>query len=86
MMYYAERLKSLERLYNIREGLIHSMDILPSRLFREKMEIRNHVKSVLDENNLKKAIREYYLSRGWDENGNPTNDTLETLGLEDVKL
>ncbi len=85
MMYYSERIKTLERLYNIREGLTSSMDSLPPRLFEETKEIKDHGKCVLDKNKLEKAVREYYSARGWDEEGKPTNGTLETLGLEGLK-
>ncbi|MHA1611378.1 MAG: aldehyde ferredoxin oxidoreductase C-terminal domain-containing protein, partial [Promethearchaeota archaeon] len=37
-----------------------------------------------DEVGFKKAIVEYYLARGWDERGYPTEKTLKERGLDFV--
>ncbi|MEM1582716.1 MAG: aldehyde ferredoxin oxidoreductase C-terminal domain-containing protein [Candidatus Bathyarchaeia archaeon] len=38
----------------------------------------------VDKSRMQKAIKEYYMAAGWDENGIPKSDELKRLGLEDV--
>ncbi len=67
-----ERIWNLERMFNIRAGFSRKDDTLPERFFEsggiERMEFE-------------KALDEYYLLRGWDEFGEPTEEKLRELGL-----
>ncbi|OHD81722.1 MAG: aldehyde:ferredoxin oxidoreductase [Spirochaetes bacterium RIFOXYC1_FULL_54_7] len=57
----------LIRLFNIREGLTPADDVLPARLYREKLEGDRGI----TEEELLYMRREYYALHGWDEAGRP---------------
>jgi aldehyde:ferredoxin oxidoreductase len=67
-----ERIWNLERMFNIRAGFSRKDDALPDRFFKN---------GGIDRMAFEKALDEYYLLRGWDENGEPTEDKLRELGL-----
>ena len=74
-----ERIWNLERLYNIREGIEGAQDTLPARFLKEPLKEGPSSGRVV---NLEKLRGDYYQTRGWDEEGVPTSDKLEDLGLE----
>jgi aldehyde:ferredoxin oxidoreductase len=80
----ADRAYTLERLFNIREGLKREHDWLVDRYFDEKtpsgLDVVRGVS--LDREKFKAMIDEYYELHGWDKNGVPTKKTLEKLGLQ----
>lgn len=57
----------LIRLYNIREGLSSADDVLPARMYKQKLEGGRG----LTEEELLYMRREYYALHGWDEEGRP---------------
>lgn len=74
-----ERVWNLERLYNLREGIGQSEDVLPERLLTEPVKTgpaKGHVV------NLEPMLKDYYRYRGWDHLGVPTSAKLAELGLE----
>ncbi|MEM2875481.1 MAG: 3-hexulose-6-phosphate synthase, partial [Candidatus Bathyarchaeia archaeon] len=73
-----ERIYNLERLFNVREGLSSVDDTLPRRLLNEAIPNGPAKGGVLD---LNRMLREYYVLRGWDLNGNPTDHKLLSLGI-----
>ncbi|MGD2147776.1 MAG: aldehyde ferredoxin oxidoreductase family protein, partial [Anaerolineae bacterium] len=80
----ADRAYTIERLFNIREGLTRADDWLVDRYFDEPTPIGLPVvrgKS-LDREKFKQLVDEYYELHGWDEEGVPRPETLEKLGLE----
>ena len=80
----ADRAYTIERLFNIREGLTRADDWLPGRYFDEPTPIGLPIargKSI-DREEFKQMIDEYYELHGWDENGVPRPETLEKLGLD----
>jgi aldehyde:ferredoxin oxidoreductase len=80
----ADRGYTLERLFNLREGLKREDDWLVDRYFDEKTPSGLDVvkDKSLDREKFKKMIDEYYELHGWDKNGVPTKKTLEELGLD----
>jgi aldehyde:ferredoxin oxidoreductase len=76
-----ERIWNLERLYNIREGIDGAQDTLPARFLKEPLKEGSSSGRVVD---LKKLLGDYYLTRGWNEEGVPTSGKLEDLGLEEL--
>ena len=74
-----ERISNLIRLFNIREGISAADDTLPPRLLNETLS-SGPSKGVTVP--LKEMLEEYYLVRGWDEQGVPKNTKLERLGLK----
>ena len=74
-----ERIYTLERLLNLREGLTAEDDRLPKRFLEEPLEegaSKGHVVP------LEKMIEDYYFVRGWDESGVPTPELLEKLDIQ----
>jgi aldehyde:ferredoxin oxidoreductase len=60
------------------------MDIPPARWFTEPFSQGEFKGASLDKSRYEKMLSWYYELRGWDENGVPTMETLEKLGLKDV--
>lgn len=80
----ADRAYTVERLFNIREGLTRDDDWLVDRYFDEPTPLGLPIargKSI-DREKFKQMIDEYYELHGWDENGVPRPDTLQKLGLD----
>lgn len=73
-----ERVWNLERLYNNREGFTTEDDTLPPRLLTEA-PLDGPSKGWVSQ--LAPMLKEYYRTRGWDENGVPTRKKLTELGL-----
>ncbi len=73
-----ERIWNTERLFNIRAGLGKKDDSLPKRILEEPAEVGVGKGLVC---RLDEMLPEYYRLRGWDEEGNPSSDTLQRLGL-----
>ncbi|MHA1437625.1 MAG: aldehyde ferredoxin oxidoreductase family protein [Promethearchaeota archaeon] len=74
-----ERIFTLERLYNIREGFRSKDDSLPRRFLSEPLKegaSKDHIVP------LNKMLKDYYYVRGWDENGIPTQETIEKLNID----
>ena len=73
-----ERTNNLVRLFNLREGLTKAEDTLPRRFLEEPLQEGPCRGRVVD---LETMLDEYYLVRGWDEEGIPRPETLERLDL-----
>ncbi len=73
---------TLERLFNLREGIGKDQDTLAKRFTHEPLNPKDP-KSVVP---LDKMLPEYYRIRRWDENGIPTPGALRRLDLEFVSL
>ncbi len=73
-----ERVFNLQRMYNVRLGISRKDDTLPPRLGvwtrKEGFNMGNMA-------NLGKMLDEYYILRGWNEYGIPTEKKLGELGL-----
>ncbi len=69
---------TMERLFNMREGLGRKDDTLPKRFTDERLEPGNRHSIVP----LKKMLPKYYRLRGWDKAGVPTPKRLKKLGLD----
>lgn len=80
----AERSLTMERAFNLREGLGREADTLPERFLREGVEAGEITAGPLTE--LPRLVTAYYRRRGWDEEGRPTPATLDRLSLELVRL
>ncbi|MHA1675014.1 MAG: aldehyde ferredoxin oxidoreductase family protein [Promethearchaeota archaeon] len=83
------RIHDLAKCFNIREAEAAGIepideDTLPWRNFNEPNYDGSTKGWKNDEVGFKKAIVEYYLARGWDERGYPTEKTLKERGLDFV--
>jgi aldehyde:ferredoxin oxidoreductase len=68
------RIYTLERLFNMREGISRKDDNLPERFLKEPLKGGRIVP-------LEDLLDEYYHVRQWDENGIPTEELLHDLNL-----
>lgn len=74
-----ERIWNMERLWNLRAGFTKKDDTLPPRLLKEPIVTGPSKGEVCQ---LDRMLPEYYQLRGWDEEGRPTKEKLEELGLK----
>ncbi len=82
-----ERIWNLERLFNIREaGISRKDDTLPDRMFEEPLPMppNGKEKVSLPREAFDRMLTEYYVIRGWNENGIPTEEKLVELGLNKI--
>jgi len=85
-------LKASERVYNVEQafnvkigGFSRKDDVLPDRLFEEKLDGGPAQGKRLQREHLEKLLDDYYEARGWDRlTTAPTRKTLEALDLESV--
>ncbi|MBL7119689.1 MAG: aldehyde ferredoxin oxidoreductase family protein [Dehalococcoidia bacterium] len=84
MMEAGERIYTLERMFNNREGAGRKDDTLPERYFEEPtpLGIPSFQGKTIDREKFEQQLDEYYQAHGWDSNGVPTPETLEKLGLD----
>ena len=79
----AERVLTVCRLFNIREGFTAADDTLPARFFEPTKGGALADKS-LNFEEMEKAKRYYYSLMGWDESGVPITEKLEELGINNL--
>jgi len=83
--YDADRVLTLERMYNIREGMTRKDDTLPKRLLTETLPDGPSKGNRLTAEDLDAMLSDYYRLQGWDEvTGVPTEKRLSELGLTDM--
>lgn len=80
-MRIAERILTMCRLFNVREGFSANDDKLPARFFQPASDGALSDKSLSHEE-MEKAKRYYYHLMGWDEKGIPMPEKLEELGMD----
>jgi len=77
----AERIETLIRMFNLREGFTRKDDTLPHRTLYEPLPDGPAKGQCIGDENLDRMIDEYYASRGWDSSGIPTEKTLKRYRL-----
>ncbi|UCG01515.1 MAG: aldehyde ferredoxin oxidoreductase family protein [Candidatus Heimdallarchaeota archaeon] len=84
LMEIGERIATIERLFNIREGFSRKDDNLPERFFKEPTPLGFPIVrgKQIDRGKFQDMLEEYYSLHKWDNNGVPTTQTLQKLGLE----
>ena len=76
------RINTIERAFNIREGMRRKDDYLPRRFIEEELPKGASSGTVIK---MDAMLDEYYAERGWNrESGIPIKHTLLDLGLEKV--
>ena len=76
-----ERIHTMKKLFNIREGWQPEDDWLPERLLNEVLPTGVGAGSALSPDELRQMIQSYYQARGWDENGFVSEKKLAELCL-----
>ncbi|MCF8107926.1 MAG: aldehyde ferredoxin oxidoreductase family protein [Desulfohalobiaceae bacterium] len=82
----SERIWNLTRAFSVREmeGFGRHMDYPPPRMYQDPIQSGPNQGHCMSEEEVNILLDEYYQARGWDENGIPTKETLERLGLADI--
>lgn len=85
LMNIGERIYTIERMFNIREGFSRKDDTLPERYFKEPTPIGLPIAKgkKIDRKKFERMLDEYYEIHGWDKQGNPTPETLKSLSLDE---
>jgi aldehyde:ferredoxin oxidoreductase len=78
---FGERLVTLIRWFNTREGVSRNDDVLPARFYEDPAETGPHAGRTVDREAFEEVRRRYYELCGWDERGIPTQERLESLDL-----
>jgi aldehyde:ferredoxin oxidoreductase len=76
-----ERISTLVRLYNVREGFARAHDTLPARNLTQPLDSGPAKGQVVD---LAPMLSEYYQLMGWGADGIPTSECLRKLGLAEI--
>jgi aldehyde:ferredoxin oxidoreductase len=80
-----ERINTVARLINIREGLGRKDDTLPWKVMNMPIPDDGPVKgAVVTQEELDLLLDDYYESRGWTLEGVPTAEKLKELGMDDL--
>jgi aldehyde:ferredoxin oxidoreductase len=77
-----ERMFSLERTFNIREGFGRKHDTLPKRILTEPLHTRQAPGEGQVVGHRDEFLDKYYQLRGWTPEGVPTDNKLKELGLD----
>ncbi len=82
----SERVRNLERMFDVRQGLTRKDDDLPKKFFEVPLSKGKYKGEVLDKAKFEVMKDEYYAIRGWSkETGIPTPEKLVELGLGPAK-
>ncbi|MDO8473094.1 MAG: aldehyde ferredoxin oxidoreductase family protein [Dehalococcoidia bacterium] len=80
-----ERVFTMMKAYNVRQGLTRSDDAWPDRFYDEPLPEGPSKGAVLSRDIIARLLDEYYALRGWDrETSLPTAAKLASLGLKDI--
>ena len=80
------RIWTMARLLNQREGFSRKDDTIPPRIYLDPLPEGNPKGSVVTKEAFEKMLTEYYRIWGWDEQGRPTNTTIQELDLGDLRV
>ena len=84
LMKLGERVCTMARVFNIREGFSSKDDAIPKRMFEAFTS--GPLEGVpIDKDSFQQAIKYYYESMGWNEDGIPTTFKLHELGISWAK-
>jgi aldehyde:ferredoxin oxidoreductase len=75
-----ERIVNLEKVFNVRHGAGREDDDLPDHFTEDRVPDPGPTQGMTV--NIQQMVRDFYDAMGWDENGDPTPEKLQELGLE----
>ncbi len=79
-----ERIWNLNRLFNLKAGFGARQDILSDKIIKQALKKGPHDGRVLSQEDLEKMKALYYHLRGWNENGEPKEEKLAELSLQNI--
>lgn len=78
-----ERIFTLEKMFNYRDGFRREDDTIPEKFFINKFTYGEHAGAIVDRETFTSNMDKYYTGRGWDPvTSRPLDDKLRSLGLE----
>jgi aldehyde:ferredoxin oxidoreductase len=81
-----ERINTLAKLINVREGLDRKDDTLPWKVMNQPITDEGPAKgAVVTQEELDLLLDDYYQARGWNVEGIPTKAKLQELGMQDYQ-
>ena len=81
-----ERINTLAKLINTREGLGRKDDTLPWKVMNQPITDDGPAKgAVVTQDELDLMLDDYYQARGWNVEGVPTKAKLQSLGMQDYQ-
>ncbi|MGM0437924.1 MAG: aldehyde ferredoxin oxidoreductase family protein [Bacillota bacterium] len=80
----ADRIETMIRLFNNREGLSREDDNLPPRVLKDALPEGPTKGNVVNEKDLNTLLDKYYKIRGWNKKGIPFKNTLQKLKITDI--
>jgi len=78
----ANRIATLERLFNLKAGLTPEQDDLPERFCNEPIQVAGEDK-VISKDAMERMKQDYYSVRQWDTDGRPSKELLNSLRILD---
>ncbi|MBU1159285.1 MAG: aldehyde ferredoxin oxidoreductase family protein [Candidatus Thermoplasmatota archaeon] len=78
------RIWNLTRAFNVREGFARKDDTLPEKMAKSPLRSGKTQGKSVSKESFEMMLSEYYSLWGWDSDGKPTKETLETVGLGDI--
>ncbi|MDJ0783958.1 MAG: aldehyde ferredoxin oxidoreductase family protein [Desulfosarcinaceae bacterium] len=77
-----ERIYTLEKLFNYREGFTRADDVIPDRFFEEPLTVGKKKGAILTRAQFNTMMDDFYTQRGWEPiTSAPTPEKLKQLGL-----
>jgi aldehyde:ferredoxin oxidoreductase len=80
----ADRVATLERVFNLEAGLNFDDDFLPERFSTEAITVKGKERLIPREA-MERMRRDYYRARGWDQEGRPKQGLLKALEVDERK-
>lgn len=80
-----DRVETLIRMFNVREGFDRTHDTVPNRILNEPLPSGPAKGLVIGQAAFDRMLDEYYGLRGWDKRGIPLSEALERLELSDIE-
>ena len=79
-----KRIWVMARLFNLREGFSRKDDTIPPRIYQDALPEGSSKGKVVTLQDFDKMLTDYYRLWGWDDQGRPTEATINELGLSDL--
>ena len=76
-----KRIWTLARLFNIRESFSRKNDTIPPRIYLDPLPEGITKGRIVPQQDFEKMLTEYYRLWGWDNDGKPTHEAIQGLGL-----
>lgn len=82
---FGQRIDTLTRLFNIREGFSRADDTIPPKFWiAQTTGNAEGRKAFVDKDDFERSLDKYYELRGWTSDGVPTPETIDELGLTSI--